>query len=101
MPLDAVPTVQPSEVGDAFLVDVREDDEWADGHAPGALHIPLNDIPLRVSELPQDRPVAVICRVGSRSAYATAWLVEQGYDARNVDGGMLAWASSGLPVEVP
>ncbi|MFF0144564.1 rhodanese-related sulfurtransferase [Amycolatopsis sulphurea] len=80
------------------LLDVREDDEWAAGHAPAALHIPLGELPSRVGELdklPEDQPVYVICRSGGRSARAAAWLNATGWDAVNVAGGMGAWAREG------
>ncbi|MEW2500071.1 rhodanese-like domain-containing protein [Amycolatopsis sp. CA-161197] len=83
------------------LLDVREDDEWAAGHAPGAVHIPLGELPARVdelSELPDDQPVYVICRSGGRSARATAWLNASGWDAVNVAGGMGSWAREGRPM---
>lgn len=76
------------------LLDVREDDEWRAGHAPGALHVPLQEVPARLAELP-DAPLAVVCRVGARSAQAVAWLAAQGVDAFNVDGGMQAWEAAG------
>lgn len=94
-----VPTVDPREVVGEVMLDVREHDEWAAGRAPHAVHIPLYDLPERLSEIPEGRPLSVVCRVGSRSAQATAWLLAQGVDARNVTGGMLAWAALGLPVE--
>ena len=77
---------------DAVLVDVREDDEWAAGHAPNAIHIPLGELPSRLGELPEtDDTVAIVCRMGGRSARAVQWLVHQGYDVANVEGGMLEW----------
>jgi rhodanese-related sulfurtransferase len=93
-----VPTVEPLEVSDALLLDVREGDEWAAGRAPNAVHIPLYDLPDRFAELPADRPLNVVCHVGGRSAQAVAWLRAQGVDARNVRGGMLAWVQAGLPI---
>ena len=91
-----IPSVQPREVAaDAFLLDVREDDEWRAGHVDGARHVPLMELQARVGELPQGAPITVVCRVGGRSAQATAWLVQQGYDAVNLDGGLVAWASDG------
>ena len=86
----------------ATLLDVREEHEWAAGHAPGALHIPLRALPARMEELPRHRPVLVICRSGRRSAEAAALLagplgVGVG-DVTNVEGGMVAWASAGFPV---
>lgn len=97
---DAVPTVRAVDVAaDAFLLDVREDDEWAAGHAPGALHIPLSSLPARSAEIPLDREVVVVCRVGGRSAQAVAWLNEQGWTTANLDGGMYAWAAARRPLE--
>jgi rhodanese-related sulfurtransferase len=93
-----IPTVEPREVLEEVLLDVREDDEWSAGRAPGAVHIPLYELPDRVAEIPGGRPLSVVCRVGGRSAQATAWLLAQGVEARNVRGGMLAWAAQGLPV---
>jgi len=94
----SLPTVTTVPAG-AFLLDVREDDEWADGHAPDATHIPLGEVPARVSELPRDQQVVAICKGGVRSARATAFLREQGIDAHNYDGGMLAWAAAGGAME--
>lgn len=86
-----------SGAADVFVLDVREDDEWQGGRIDAAVHVPLMDLPTRLAEVPKDRPVAVVCRVGSRSAQATHWLAEQGYDVRNVDGGMVAWFAAALP----
>ena len=86
------------DTGQAVLVDVRNDDEWAAGHAPGAVHVPLADLPARLGELDLGSPVHVVCRGGGRSARATAWLVQNGVDAVNVDGGMGAWAEAGRPM---
>ena len=101
MPPPELPTVDPREVGDDLLLDVREDGEWAAGHAPGAVHVPLGQLVQRLDELPADRPIAVVCHLGGRSAQATAFLLGQGRQARNVRGGMDAWARSGLPLEAP
>ncbi|WP_285777551.1 rhodanese-like domain-containing protein [Microtetraspora sp. NBRC 13810] len=80
----------------AFLLDVREDDEWQAGRAPGATHIPLGQLQQRVDEVPKDGPVYVVCRAGGRSAQATRWLNHVGWEAFNVEGGMQSWAASGL-----
>jgi rhodanese-related sulfurtransferase len=94
----AVPSVGPTEVAPgAFLLDVREDDEWEAAHVQGALHVPLGQLPERVSELPQDG-VVVVCRSGARSGRATAWLNGNGYEAVNLEGGMQAWARARLPM---
>jgi rhodanese-related sulfurtransferase len=98
-----VPTVQVTDLQDGdFLLDVREDDEWRAGHAPGALHIPMSEFVARYGELteaaPQDGRVNVICRSGGRSAQVTMYLTQQGIEAVNVDGGMGAWAAAGRQV---
>jgi rhodanese-related sulfurtransferase len=82
----------------AFLLDVRENEEWLAGHAPQSTHVPMGEIQDRVSELPVDRTVVCVCRVGGRSGAVAKALVAGGYDVRNLDGGMLAWAAAGLPV---
>ena len=81
-----------------FLLDVRESDEWLAGHAEGAVHIPMGEIVARLDEVPADRRVHVICRVGGRSAQVVQYLIAQGRDAVNVDGGMLAWEAAGRPL---
>ena len=90
IPTVSVPDVDPA--GDELILDVREDDEWSAGRIDGAVHIPMYSVPPQVAALPADRPIVVVCKMGSRSAQVTAWLCGQGYDARNLDGGMLAWA---------
>lgn len=84
------------ERGEAVLLDVREDSEWAAGHAPGALHVPLGR--LHPDAVPRDRPVIAVCHLGGRSARAAQALAGVGYDVRNLTGGMDAWATAGLPV---
>lgn len=81
----------------AILLDVREDDEWAAGRAPGAVHIPLGQVGDRHGEL-ADGLVVCICRAGGRSATAAAQLAQAGRQVRNVAGGMQAWEAGGLPV---
>jgi rhodanese-related sulfurtransferase len=81
-----------------YLLDVREDEEWVAGHAPDAVHIPLGQLGGRTDEVPQDREVYVICRAGSRSAYAAQALGAGGWNAINVSDGMQGWASAGLPM---
>jgi rhodanese-related sulfurtransferase len=79
----------------AFLLDVREDDEWAAGHAPEAVHIPIGTLNERAAEIPQDREIFVICRSGTRSAYAAQALAGAGWKAVNVADGMTGWAVAG------
>jgi rhodanese-related sulfurtransferase len=97
-----VPVVSVADMSDnAVLLDVREDDEWAAGHAPAAVHVPMGQVPQRLDELAStfaDRPVRVVCRSGARSARVTAYLVQAGWDAVNVDGGMRAWSAAGRPM---
>lgn len=81
----------------AVLVDVREDDEWAAGHAPGAMHVPLGALDQDLSKL-NGKTVLTMCRSGGRSAQAAKFLQRAGIDVVNVTGGMSAWAASGLPV---
>jgi rhodanese-related sulfurtransferase len=91
-----VPSVEVAQLPqEAVLLDVREDDEWAAGHAPGAVHVPMGDIPARLAELPADDTLYVVCRSGGRSARVTAYLNANGWDAVNVDGGMQAWQAGG------
>lgn len=80
------------------LLDVREDDEWQRGHAPGAQHIPMGQIPSRMGEIDADAKLFVVCHVGGRSQRVARYLAQNGYTAVNVSGGMLAWAGAGRPV---
>jgi rhodanese-related sulfurtransferase len=85
--------------GGAVLLDVREPEEWEAGHAPGARHIPLGQLPDLMGDLGRADPIVVICRSGARSALATEWLMTAGFEAANLVGGMQAWAQAGLTVE--
>jgi rhodanese-related sulfurtransferase len=82
----------------ALLVDVREQGEWDAGHAPKAKHHPLGGLALAMAGLPADRTIVVVCRSGNRSARAARMLAKAGFDARDLLGGMHAWAAAGLPV---
>jgi rhodanese-related sulfurtransferase len=82
----------------AFVLDVREHDEWDAGHVPGAVHIPLGELGTRYTEIGRDRPLYVICRSGNRSAYAAHALAGAGWDARNVSDGMMGWHAAGRPM---
>jgi len=92
----AVPQVPAADVPDqAYLVDVREPDEWLAGHVPGALHIPLGALGEQCGQIPRDREVYVICRSGVRSARAVQALNAAGWLALNVSDGMQGWATAG------
>jgi rhodanese-related sulfurtransferase/molybdopterin-guanine dinucleotide biosynthesis protein A len=82
----------------AYVLDVRRPDEYEEGHVPGAVLIPLDQLEGRRSEIPADRPLLVICRSGARSARAVEALNAAGFDAINVAGGTLAWIDAGQPV---
>jgi rhodanese-related sulfurtransferase len=84
--------------GGAMLLDVREDFEWDDGHAPHAVHIPMGQLGERLGELPTDRMIVCICHVGARSAAVADALNRAGWTAVNVGGGMAAWAAAGLDI---
>lgn len=96
MPPEELPAEVPG--ADSALIDVREDNEWAAGHAPGALHIPMSEIPHRLDDLPEAAHLYVVCRSGGRSAKVTAYLNANGWDAVNVERGMNGWSATGRPV---
>jgi rhodanese-related sulfurtransferase len=85
--------------GGALLLDVRQPEEWAAGHAPGAMFVPLSEVAARVDDLPRGRRIVAICRSGARSGRVTEFLAGHGFDVVNLAGGMKAWAQSGYPVE--
>lgn len=76
---------------EAFILDVREPGEFAAGHIPGAVNIPLGQLRRRLEELPKDREIRVNCGVGQRSYNAVRILRQSGYDARNLTGGYQSW----------
>jgi rhodanese-related sulfurtransferase len=104
--MDTDPAVAQAQVADlpaqfgpaAVLLDVREDDEWQRGHAIGAMHIPMGEVPARLAEIDGDASVYVICHAGGRSMRVAQYLQDNGYQSVNVTGGMLAWAGAGRPV---
>lgn len=79
-------------IEDGFLLDVREKAELAVEHVPGAVNIPLGELRSRLDELPRDREILVICRSGQRAYTATRCLLQNGFDAKVVSGGMLSHA---------
>jgi rhodanese-related sulfurtransferase len=90
-----------SAAGDEpLLLDIREVDEFVPRHAVGAVNIPMSQFQARVSEVPQDREVLVICEHGNRSVNVTRFLRSRRISrALNVDGGTEEWEQAGLPME--
>ncbi len=83
----------------AFVLDVRQPDEWAAGHIEGATLIPLGELSGRLAEVPQDRPVVVVCRSGNRSAQGRDLLLSAGYgQVTSMAGGMKDWVANGFAV---
>lgn len=89
-----------SKPGSAFLLDVRNRDEWERGHIPGATLIPLPELHARLTELPHDRPIVVQCQSGMRSGVGAATLDAFGFDdVHTLAGGFAAWEEEAQPVE--
>ena len=83
----------------AFILDVRQPEEWAQAHISGATLIPLGDLPGRLNEVPKDREVVVVCRSGNRSAEGRDILKQAGFpQVTSMAGGLTQWQSQGLPV---
>jgi rhodanese-related sulfurtransferase len=96
---DTIPSILSTDLpAGAYLLDVREDDEWVAGHAPGAVHIPVGSLAERSAEIPNDRQVYLICRSGARSAYAAQALAGAGWTTVNIADGMTGWAVAGRPM---
>lgn len=89
--------VEANRRADLQIVDVRSRQEWKSGHVDRAKHIPLDELPNRLGELDQSKPVGFICQSGARSKKATKIAAEAGLDAVNISGGMPAWQHAGLP----
>jgi rhodanese-related sulfurtransferase len=79
------------------VIDVREPDEYVEGHVPGAIPIPLGEVPERVAEVPEGETVYMVCKVGGRSLRAAEVLAAEGRDVVNVAGGTMAWIEAGHP----
>lgn len=89
-----------------ILIDVREGDEFAAGHLPGAVHISRGMLEFRMSSAPElavrDMPIVIYCKTGGRAALATAALLDMGYfNVRSIAGGFDAWAAAGKPIAKP
>lgn len=106
LPVAELPSVTPFELArrlrsepDLVVLDVRERTEWAEGHVPGARHVPMREVAGRLGELPRDRRIALMCRGGARSSTVGSLLLARGFtDLLNTGGGMADWIQAGLPV---
>ena len=85
--------------GEYFVLDVRTQEEWDEYHAPDTTLIPLDQLENRLSEIPADKDVLVICRSGNRSQQGRDILVNAGFNATSMAGGLKAWYASGYPTE--
>jgi rhodanese-related sulfurtransferase len=87
--------------GGAFVVDVRSAAEWRTGHIAGSQHIPLGKLVSQMAERERAQPIVLVCESGSRSAIGASLLTAAGFsDVTNLTGGINAWKSAGLPLEV-
>lgn len=93
-----VETFENAREAGGFVVDVREPDEYEEGHVPGAVNIPLGELADRTGELPDGRPIYTVCASGRRSLQAVQVLRERGIDAVSLAGGTTGWTQSGRPV---
>lgn len=82
-----------------FVLDVRTQEEWDEYHAPNTTLIPLDELPARLSELPKDQEIVVVCRSGNRSQQGRDILLQAGYNATSMAGGLKEWYARGYPVE--
>lgn len=101
-----MPALSAAELNDALkgakrplVIDVREPDEYRSGHISGAKLFPLGDLNRRLEKLPKDKQIVCVCASGSRSRSATRMLIQAGYDAVDMRGGMFMWQRAGLPVK--
>ncbi len=101
LPFDLAPThvAELLRDGSIQLVDVREPYEREAGHVGGSRHVPLAELTAAAPTIDPSKPVVFVCRVGGRSSMAAWSFARAGYDAHNLDGGMVGWAESGLPLE--
>lgn len=81
-----------------FVLDVRTSEEWNEFHAPNTTLIPLDELASRLNELPKDRTIVVVCRSGNRSQAGRDILVQAGFNATSMNGGLNEWRASGHPV---
>jgi sulfur-carrier protein adenylyltransferase/sulfurtransferase len=101
--VDATRARELVESGEPVVVDVREQDEWDEGHIPGAVHIPRGHLESRIERAAPDpaRPIVIYCSAGNRSAFAAKTLEEMGYeDVVSLAGGFTDWKRNGFPVQL-
>jgi molybdopterin/thiamine biosynthesis adenylyltransferase/rhodanese-related sulfurtransferase len=101
--IDATQARERIESGEPVVLDVREQDEWDEGHIPGAVHVPRGHLESRIERLAPDngRPVVVYCSAGNRSAFAAKTLTDLGYeDVVSLAGGFTDWKRNGFPVQL-
>lgn len=85
----------------AFILDVRQPDEWNEYHVPGSTLIPLGELAARVKELPHDKPIVVVCRSGNRSATGRDILLRAGFGSvTSLAGGLSQWKAAGHPTVI-
>lgn len=96
---DITPDALSGRLDEFQVLDVREPYEWRSGVVPNATLVPLSELEARLPELDKGRAYAVVCASGSRSAAASAWLAERGYNVANVVGGMALWLGAGHPTQ--
>jgi rhodanese-related sulfurtransferase len=84
----------------AFVLDVRQPEEWQQAHIPGATLIPLTELNQRLNEIPKDKEIVVYCRSGNRSQAAAQTLIDNGFSGvSSMAGGINQWGAAGYPVE--
>ena len=97
--VDVHTVAQVKDRDDVYLLDVREQWEYDEGHIPGVTLLPLGEVPTRMSEIPTDKEVIVTCRSGNRSGQAVDFLRQNGFDnVHNMQGGIVAWEQAGYEV---
>jgi rhodanese-related sulfurtransferase len=85
---------------DVYLLDVREQWEYDEGHIPGINLLPMDEVPENLDQIPTDKSVIVTCRTGNRSGQVANYLRQQGFDnIHNMQGGIVAWEQAGFDVE--
>jgi rhodanese-related sulfurtransferase len=82
-----------------FVLDVRTQEEWNDYHVPNTTLIPLDELESRLNDLPKDQPIVVVCRSGNRSQTGRDILLQAGFNATSMEGGLKNWSAQGYPID--